>query len=229
MTPVWTAPAVATLILLWPAPAPAQAVREISGVVVNARGGEPVAGAELTLRQSRDGKVVAQTSSDAVGHFTFPGLGDGKFSLIATANRYVPSAFQEHEGGVSTAIVTGDSLNTTGLRFELAPEARISGEVQEDSGDPVTNARVSLYRKDPNGTGAMVRVRVGNTDAMGRFEFAGLRDGTYFACAFGSPWYAMPAQPWRRPGAEDRSSRRRSMLDVAYAPTCYPETTEPAQ
>ncbi len=223
------APTVAALALLWPAFAPGQTNREISGVVVNARSGQPVPGAAMTLRQSRDLKVVAQTSSDAEGHFAFPNLGDGKFGVIAVAKGYVPSAYQEHEPGVSTAIVTGESMVTTGLRFELPPLARIQGEVQEDSGDPVPNARVSLYRKDPNGTGAMARVRVGSADATGSFEFAGLGEGTYFACAVGSPWYARPMQPWRRPGAEEVSNRLRSTLDVAYPPTCYPETTEPAQ
>ncbi len=219
----------AALILLWPACAPAQGNREISGIVVNTRTGAPVIGADLTVRQSRDGKIVGQTSSDSEGHFSFPNLGDGKFALIATGKGYVPSAYQEHEPGVSTAIVTGESMISTGLRFELMPQARITGQVQEDSGDPVPQARVSLYRKAPNGTGAMARAGVIYTNQLGKFDFTGLREGTYFACAFGSPWYASPAQLGGRMGPEEVSARRRSTLDVAYPPTCYPEVTDPLQ
>ena len=219
----------AALALLWPACTPAQGNREISGIVVNARTGAPVTGADLTLRQSRDGKIVGQTSSDAEGHFSFPSLGDGKFALIATGKGYVPSAYQEHEPGVSTAIVTGESMVSTGLRFELRPQARITGEVQEDSGDPVPQARVSLYRRNPDGTGTMARVRVIYTNPVGKFDITGLREGTYFACAFGSPWYASPGQLAGRMGPEEVSARRRSTLDVAYPPTCYPEVTDPSQ
>lgn len=215
------------VLLLLPACAPAQANREISGIVVNARSGEPVAGAELVLRQSRDGKVVAQQSSDAQGHFDFPNLVDGKFALIVTGKGYVPSAYQEHEPGVSTAIVTGESMATTGLRFELSPQARITGEVQEDSGDPVPRARVSLYRRNLDGTGTMARVRMTSADPMGRFDFTGLKEGTYFACAFGSPWYATQFRAGM--GQDNVSPRRRQTLDVAYPPTCYPEVTDPSQ
>jgi hypothetical protein len=229
MTRILTGVAVLGLVLLWPECAPAQGGRAISGVVVNARTGGPVPGAELTLQRTADGKVVAQILSDAEGQFAFPNLADGKFALIAREKGYVPSAYQEHPPGVSTAIVTGESMVTTGLRFELAPHARITGAVQEDSGDPVPNARVSLYRRDAfSGTGIMVWAGVSNADAMGKFEFNRLSEGDYFACAFGMPWYAMQFRPWQGPSAEGASNRRRSTLDVAYVPTCYPDVIDPA-
>jgi len=69
----------------------------------------------------------------------------GKFDLIASHSGYVRAAFQEHDGDVATAIVTGNGLVTTGLRFELAPQATIYGTVTEDSGDPVPMARPSIF------------------------------------------------------------------------------------
>ena len=228
MMPIRMGVALASLALLWPASGPAQGSGEISGIVVNSRTGAPVVGAELALQRATDGKLAGQTLSDPAGHFVFPNLSDGKFALFARSKGYVPSAYQEHPPGVSTALVTGKSLVTTGLRFELAPLARIIGAVQEDSGDPVPNARVSLYRRDAfSSTGIMAMAGSSSADAMGKFEFARLPEGDYFACTFGTPWYARPFQPFQRPVEEVGGNQGRSALDVAYAPTCYPDVTDP--
>jgi hypothetical protein len=229
MMPIRMGVGVACLALLWRGTGWAQGSSEISGVVVNSRTGSPVAGADVILQRTIDGKPAGQTLSDPAGRFAFPNLGDGKFALIARAKGYVPSAYQEHPPGVSTALVTGRSLVTTGLRFELAPLARIVGTVQEDSSDPVPNARISLYRRDPfSGNGLMTMAGSSSADAMGKFEFARLSEGDYFACAFGAPWYARPFQPFQTSKAEGSSNRGRSTLDVAYAPTCYPDVTDPS-
>src|SRR3954470_17908109 len=99
MTPIRMGLAVASLALLWSSRAPAQGNREISGVVVNSRTGAPVAGAEVTLQRTSDGKPAGQMLSDPAGHFAFQNLGEGKFALIARGKGYVPSAYQEHPPG----------------------------------------------------------------------------------------------------------------------------------
>jgi 5-hydroxyisourate hydrolase-like protein (transthyretin family) len=220
--------AAAWVALLWPAMVLAQGSSEISGIVVNSRTGAPVAGADVILQKTTDGKLAGQTVSDREGRFAFQNLGQGKFALIARCKGYAPRAYQEHAPGVSTALVTGKSLVTTGLRFELAPLARIVGAVQEDSGDPVPNARVSLYRRDIfSGTGFMAVAGSSGADATGKFEFMRLQEGEYFACAIGAPWYVRPFQLLTRPVPEWGSPPARPQLDVAYAPTCYPDVTDP--
>jgi hypothetical protein len=196
--------------------------REISGVVVSAKTGEPLPAAQLTLVRTRDRKTIAETSSDNEGNFVFRNLDDGKFDVVASRQGYTRASYQQHVG-VSTAIVTGEGMISTGLRFELEPQARIYGRVEEDSGDPVPRARVSLFRKDlSSGTGGIVHARSTGTDAMGNFEINNLQEGEYFLCASGSPWYASPTkftQSARQNVATDQS---RALLDVAYATTCYP-------
>jgi hypothetical protein len=201
--------------------------REISGVVVSAKSGEPLAEAHMMLARTKDRKQVAETDTDAEGRFAFESLGDGKFDLSASRRGYVAASYEQHDSGVSTAIVTGDGLVSTGLRFELLPQAAIYGTVAEDSGDPVPMARVSLYRKDPNGgTGRIRRMATTMSDAVGNFELPRLAPGAYFACAMGSPWYARRGQTPR--GAQDPASRiRLAALNVAYPPTCYPDVTDP--
>src|SRR5208282_3601507 len=137
--------------------------------------------AGVTLSDVKDGKETAETATDAEGRFAFAHVPDGRFALRAAHRGFVPAAFEEH-GGFSTAIVTGAGLDATGLNFTLEPQAAIYGTVTEDSGDPVPQARVSLFRK-VGGTGRIVRANMAVADAMGRFELPHLGAGEYYLCA----------------------------------------------
>ncbi len=195
--------------------------RVISGVVTGA-GGQPLAGADVVLSETAHPGPTAQTTTDAEGRFGFTGLPDGRFDLIASHRGFASSSYQQH-GGVNTAIVTGETLNTTGLVLPLAPLASISGAVSEDSGDPVPQAQILLFREDPMRLNAKQRANVANADAMGNFEIPQMRPGVYYLCVTGVPWY----RP-NRENAAANADQSRSPLDVAYAPSCYPDTADPA-
>ncbi len=73
----------------------------------------------------------------------------------------------------------------------LTPDAVVSGVVTEDSGDPVENARVSLYRQaHDSGVEKIQAAGATNTNDIGAYEFVGLAPGDYFIAASGRPWYA---------------------------------------
>lgn len=202
---------------------------EISGIVVSAKSGEPLADTSVTAILSSSRKPAAETVTDATGRFRFSDVPAGKYDLVASRRGYVTSAYQQHDGGISTAIVAGDGLISTSLLFQLEPQARIYGIIQEDSGDPVPSAQVRLFQKDIfRGTGRMVVVRAGNADSMGNYELSGLPPGSYVLCAVGTPWYALPRRPYAgmlSSSAENGLAR----VDVLYAPTCYPDTTIPGE
>ena len=82
------------------------------------------------------------------GSFVFNGLRAGKYRVVASRRGYVTSAYQEHQGFFFTAIVAGPGLDTTHLHFQIMPTAILSGTVIDDSGDPVTGAMVTLFRKN---------------------------------------------------------------------------------
>lgn len=196
--------------------------REISGVVLNTKTGLVLRDAEVTLTESSSRKLLAQTLTDSEGRFVFAGLRDGKYGLYASHRGYVGAQYDEHAGGVFTAIVTGEGLVSTGLQFRLAPLSVIFGTVAEDSGDPVDQALLSLFRKDERGgTGKLVRAGMTHTNEAGRYEIPSLPPGTYFLCATGIPWYARPN---RKPGGEASGSS----LDVAYGLTCSPGVSDTA-
>jgi len=171
--------------------------REISGVVVSAKSGEPLAEAHVMLARTRDRKQVAEMDTDAEGRFAFESLSDGKFDLSASRRGYVAASYEQRDSGVSTAIVTGEGLISTGLRFELLPQAAIYGTVVEDSGDPVSRARISLYRRDPyRGTGQIRRRGELRASASVAGRVLCMRHGVALVCA------AWPASARRsaRPG-----------------------------
>jgi Carboxypeptidase regulatory-like domain len=198
--------------------------RTISGVVISGVNGEPLEDAGVTLLDVRDGKEVAETASDLEGKFSFANLPDGRFELRGSHRGFVAADFEDHQG-FSTAIVTSEGLDTTGLRFTLEPQAAIYGTVTEDSGDPVPNARVSLYHRI-GGSGRMVRAGIAGADVMGHFEFPHLAPGNYYLCAAGVPWYRPNRQPMLVPHENAAAEGPRSPLDVAYRLTFYPDTTD---
>ena len=211
-----------------PAPQNATSLHEISGVVLNARTGLPIRDAEVAVRRTKDSTLLVQVATDSEGRFSVPQLPADKYSLQASHRGYIAAAYDEHESG-STAIVTGEGLVSTGLRFLLAPQAVIFGVITDDSGDPVPNATVSLYRLNPGaGPGKMVHMRGAGTDELGNYEISHLPPGSYFLCVTATPWYASRRQA--RDGNPLSPSvpgnQTRSPLDVAYPATYYPDAAD---
>ena len=204
--------------------------REIAGVVLSARTGLPVRDAEVTLRRTKDSSLLAQTATDTEGRFSFREISNDKYSLQASHRGYITAAYDEHENG-STAIVTGEGLVSTGLRFMLAPQAVIFGVVSDDAGDPIPGAAISLYRQNVSvGAGKAIRASGAGADEVGNYEIAHLPPGNYFLSVTATPWYA--ARPSARNVAGDRAGagganvQPRSPLDVAYPVTYYPDVAD---
>src|SRR5580704_1920880 len=140
--------------------------RTISGVVISGTNGQPLEGADVTLRAASNAMSNldsnTDTTTDAQGRFSFANLPDGRFQLSAVRRGYVQTAFEQH-GRLSTAIVTGDNLDTTGIVLTLPAMASIFGTITEDSGDPVPRAQLHLFRQSP--MDPEVKQRAGNVTA----------------------------------------------------------------
>jgi hypothetical protein len=199
----------------------------ISGVVINAATGQPLDRADVTLNTTGQGEgLVAETVTGEDGRFAFEHLAATKYSLRATRRGYIGAAYDEHEG-YSTAIVTGEGLASDGLTFPLSPRAVIKGMVTDDGGDPVQQARVTLYRQNQrNGLGNITRAGVTTTDDTGAYEFTRLEAGNYYVSAIANPWYATRPQPRRDAQGNPLPDDQRSPLDVAYPMTFYADVSD---
>ncbi len=99
--------------------------------------------------------------------------------------------------------------------------ARLGGRVIDELGDPVRNARVSLWMEDHRGgLSRIARAGMESTDDQGTYEFAAMGPGNYFVSVAAKPWYAVhPASAVPEGGSHSASGVARA-LDVAY-PTTY--------
>jgi hypothetical protein len=205
-----------------PSPAQTSTPNRIAGTVVNAVTGAPVPRTRVTINPVRDADKIVFVVTGDDGHFDFPGVAAGKYSLQASRRGFIPAAYDQHDQ-YSTAIVAGAGLDTRNLVFRLPPAAVLTGKVLDEYGEPVRNAMVRLYREDHFSGVSRIRPRQGAvTDDLGSYEFAPVDPGIYFVSVAGNPWYSVhpvSARADAQPGSVDPA------LDVAYPTTYYGDAT----
>lgn len=202
-------------------------VYSVSGVVVNALGGEPVSHAQVALLAESDSHPVAATRTDGSGRFALPNLPAAKYQLTASKRGFHTAFFEEHDL-FNSAVVTGPGQDTEHLLFRLPPNASLRGVVTDDGGDPVDGARVMLFQlpaehgREAGMAGAVganiAQTESTTTDDTGAYEFSNLMAGRYALAIVAQPWYAVHGSA--RGG--------NSSLDVAYPVTYYDSTTDEA-
>ena len=205
-----------------PGPA-ANGLFRIAGMVVSTAGGAPLAQTRVSIMNARNPKEVKSVLTAEDGCFEFY-VGAGKYALRGAKRGFIAADYNQHEQ-FSTAIVTGAGLDTEKLLLKLPPSAALTGRVLDESGEPVREARVILWRDDHSGgVSRIVRFRMEVTDDRGAYEFIPLDSGTYFLSVSARPWYAVHppsiVQEGMPPAAVDRS------LDVVYPITFYADATE---
>jgi len=199
----------------------------VAGIVVNAVTGEPVRGATVAVLAVEDSHRIAAAQTGNDGHFSLTGLAAAKYQLTASKRGYATAAYEEHEE-YSSAIVTGENLDTSSLVFRLAPGAVLRGQVTGDGGDPVEGAQVLLFEK-PRGHEPgkrIVQADTAITDDTGGYEFDNLGKGEYLLAVKAEPWYAMHRSIHDNSGKPVRDAS--AALDVAYPITYFDSTTDEA-
>ncbi len=104
---------------------------EISGVVVDAASGHPLAQARVVIVPARTRGPLRIVITGQDGGFRFQGVNRGKYNLTAGRRGYLTEAFDQHEQ-YSTAIATGPGLESRGLILRLHSEGKISGVITDD-------------------------------------------------------------------------------------------------
>jgi carboxypeptidase family protein len=162
----------------------------VTGTIVDASTGQSLVHVRVTIVAATipDSEQSVVTAED--GKFAFENLAPGHYALSAGRRGYVSQAYKQHEF-FSTAIIVGPDLPTSDLRFELYPDASISGHVLDEMNEPVRHAGVLLFRQGlQDGTRKPVQQSRVSTDDRGYYEFGQLRSGTYFVAVSAQPWYA---------------------------------------
>lgn len=150
-----------------PAPLPGK----ITGVLVNADTGAPIAGAAVELVDANGG-VVAGGVTDANGGYVFENLPAGGYTLRYTADGY-------NGGSRDCAVGAGATVDVPASLTR--PPGRITGRVlRAADGAPVAGAEIALL------DGANAAAGTATTGADGGFAFENLPAGGYTVqCAAG--------------------------------------------
>jgi len=203
---------------------PALETWRISGKVVDALSGAPLARCSVEIGPTADRGASHSMETGNDGLFAFDGLEQGKYRLSAGKRGYLTQAYEEHDN-FSTAIVVGPELQSEGLLFKVVPQAVITGVVTDERGEPVRRAQVRLFKdQDRLGIRSTVQRQTTATDDRGVYELARIDPGNYYLAVSGQPWYAQAARH-SQPN-EKQEEQPASPLDVAYATTFYPQATD---
>ena len=168
----------------------------ISGRVIDAVSGQPLASAVVAIDSSNppnspnapDSTRVEVTAAD--GSFIFADVLPGKYVLSARHRGYIGQTYQQHES-FTTAIAVGLGFESENLIFGLRPGASISGEISDESDDPIRHADVMLFHQTfVGGKRRTLLIQRTATDDEGHYRFAHLIPGTYFVGVAVQPWYA---------------------------------------
>ena len=196
----------------------------IAGVVVNARGGNPLARTRVTIMDAKIRQNIQYVITSDDGRFEFH-VPAGKFALQGAKRGFISAAYNQHDQ-FSTAIVTGAEIDAGHLTLRLSPNAVLTGRVLDEFGEPVRSAQIIIYRENrSSGISRISRLRGATTDDQGRYEVTPLDEGTYFVSAKATPWYAVHPIATSE-GNANAPVQVDSALDVAYPITYYGDTTE---
>ena len=160
-----------------------QRAGSLSGTVVDAVTGRPVAGVQLVLEplDTRPARPPS-TVSDERGGFTLADLGPGHYRLRGIRDGYPDTwygARRPDSYGTVIALAAGQGL--AGLELKLRPFASMEGTIRDPDGRPAGGVSVSLARQ--SWVGGVRRVAIAaraTTDESGRYHVPALLPGKYY-------------------------------------------------
>ncbi len=156
----------------------AESLGTISGVVLNAVSGAPLASSTVTLTQA-DGAPLRSFTTDRRGRYVFAGVPQGLYAVRASrpgfaAGRYGQKAWN-HTGRV---IELGAGAGFT-AEVRLHRLGVITGSVVDENGEGLAGLTVNAVTANLQGLTGRVS-SAGITDDRGVYRIAGLKPGPYY-------------------------------------------------
>lgn len=169
---------------------------QLSGRVVEAVNGEPIAGATVSLLPPFiAGPSLQSVKTDHEGYYSFPTVRQGGYSIHVSVDGFVDDDYKTDTMPDGAFLRFDSSTHFKGIDIQLTPEAIVRGAVTDLEGKPVANVTVSAVLERDAMKNHLAPTSATKTDPSGRFEIKKLSPGTYLVCAsgpqgFGDPPYA---------------------------------------
>jgi hypothetical protein len=163
----------------------------IRGRVVSAETGNPLRRAQVRVSGSQGG-ATQMVTTDADGRYEVVNLAASRYTVTVARNGYVTLEFGQQrpfEPGKTLNVADGQVADK--IDFALPRGAVIAGTLSDDTGEPVTGARVQAqrYQYAPGGQRRLVPSNMGGgpfglvTDDLGQFRLYALLPGSYIISA----------------------------------------------
>ncbi|MFN7937060.1 MAG: carboxypeptidase regulatory-like domain-containing protein [Bryobacteraceae bacterium] len=187
----------------------------VEGRVVNAKSGEPMRKAMVTLGGAgpRGGSPRA-VMTEADGRFVFEGVEPGSYQLAAERTGYLRATYSASKSSRSSGVSVASGQSVTGLELKMLPHGVLAGKIVDADGEPLQGVQISAIRV--NSLGGKMRaapVEFGSTNDLGEYRVYRLPAGRYYLMATRS----------RRGGPEEKG---RDGLRESYVDTYFPGATE---
>ena len=191
----------------------------ITGHVLSAETGRPVARARVTASADELPDGNASTLTDASGTYTISSLPAGTYSITAAKSVYLTMAYgarRPQRPGRRVKVDRGQQVREIDVR--LPRGSVIAGRVYDESGEAIVRANVQALRYQYlQGEARLAASGSAQTDDRGQFRIFGLNPGSYVVTA---------EARLDRPGGEDGRPPDPAFAQ-SYAPTYYPGVTNP--
>jgi protocatechuate 3,4-dioxygenase beta subunit len=195
----------------------------LQGTVLDSKTGQPIKGAEVTLRGgwisgpgawgSGPSGAPEPTSAvtDSDGHFSLDGLAAGHYRVVASRNGYLGSGARSF-GGLRATTVTLSAGQQSEIVVRLTPSAVIAGRVTTEGDEPVPNVFVQAMKYTySNDKRQLSDVGTSSTNDRGEYRIWGLAPGRYYIRA------THPRAQAIHPGGQ------------VFVPVFYPGVTDPSR
>jgi protocatechuate 3,4-dioxygenase beta subunit len=191
----------------------------LHGTVSDSKTGQPIKGAEVTLRGGALGSSgswngganasePASAISDAEGHFSFDNLAPGRYRAVASRNGYI-SRDPRFGAGLRSSVIMLSSGQSSEITLRLIPSAVIAGRVTVEGDEAVPNVSVQAMKYTyVNERRQLSDIGTATTNDRGEYRIWGLAPGKYYIRA------THPRGSTVRPGAQ------------VFVPVFYPGVTD---
>src|SRR5688572_19460690 len=187
------------------------AAGSISGRIVAADSGKPLAGASVRIAGFAGAGTANASSTTATsekGEFSFANLVPGRYYVTASRPRYLSLGHGQRPGsglpGVSIEVSAGAKI--TGVTIALPLASVIAGRVDDERGEPAMGTNVSAWIVEwRNGERSVRSVAFDVVDDRGQFRITNLPPGQFVVSAFRPVATHGAAKMLYHPGTTDPS------------------------
>jgi hypothetical protein len=205
--------ALAVLVVLAASPLAGESLGTISGVVLSAVSGAPLAASIVTLSRA-DGAPLKTITADRRGRYVFEALPAGHYTVKAARAGFASGSFGQKAWNTAGRVIELGAGQGLSADIRLHRLGVITGSVVDENGEGIPGFTVNAVTVNPKGISGRVSSS-GITDDRGVYRIPGLKPGRYYVVTQArSTEDGAGLLPTYAPGVLDRAEARIVTVEV---------------